>query len=640
MDDGNQVFSTGESAALLVLEFPSFRDFIDAYSPIISEEGIFIRNEDVSESNAFAVGDRVDFEVRLKDDFRLIQGSGEVVWLGPSQAAGGATGTAIRFHDVDEPSQRLIARLVGNYSRDGGALFELGEPSAEIVSSVGEESGDVDANDSNQPAGLAQSSAQSQLTAENLKPSEADELFSDEGETDATPLEFESVSLEDVQTSEDEEVPSPLRETDDPDAVLPRLEDPVGLDTIAIPSGLVAELASQAEAKGKSEDAPAPEVREEIVEEEELPAPLDLPALDESLPAVDSALSSTVDPALDFPVPPVEPPEEEKADTGSLEAVASSFDGSLGNGGISDDIVQVAEELSGVHRFDLPDNDEISGVDYAGSASVGSERNTGGRIAALSVVFVLLGAGAFYFGDTILSSLGWGGGEGTGATDEVVRAGEVMPPSATVEDETAIPAEPSAPSGQAESADSADSAQPVAAGAVEGPARATSGETDAGSDPGEGPAAVARNQQPPADGPSATSSPLPAPAVGGGVQPQSAPNAVETAVTRRVERITWSEQGDETVVTIRSNGEMTQDLVEVIRVRDGAPREVIKIRGVEVPYSPREMVIGSVHVLRLRTGLHRNASGSELHVVADLASAGVTLLSIEPRGRDLILTFA
>ena len=64
MDEGNQVFPQGGSAALLVIEFPSFRDFIDAYSPIISEQGIFIRNADVSESNAFAVGDRVNFEVR------------------------------------------------------------------------------------------------------------------------------------------------------------------------------------------------------------------------------------------------------------------------------------------------------------------------------------------------------------------------------------------------------------------------------------------------------------------------------------------------------------------------------------------------------------------------------------------------
>ena len=127
MDEGDRVFSGNESAALVVIEFPSFRDFIDAYSPIISEEGIFIRNADVSESNAFSVGDRVDFEVRLKDDFRLIQGAGEVVWLGESDAAGGAGGTAIRFHDVDEPSQRLISRLVGNYVRDGGKLFQIDE---------------------------------------------------------------------------------------------------------------------------------------------------------------------------------------------------------------------------------------------------------------------------------------------------------------------------------------------------------------------------------------------------------------------------------------------------------------------------------------------------------------------------------
>ncbi len=141
MDEGNEVFPPAGSAALVVIEFPSFRDFIDAYSPIISEEGIFIRNADVSESNAFSVGDHVDFEVRLKDDFRLIQGAGEVVWLGNSEAAGGASGTAIRFHDVDEPSRRLISRLVGNYVNDGGKLFEVGgEVAGEVA---GEAAGDI-----------------------------------------------------------------------------------------------------------------------------------------------------------------------------------------------------------------------------------------------------------------------------------------------------------------------------------------------------------------------------------------------------------------------------------------------------------------------------------------------------------------
>ena len=49
---------------------------------------------------------------------------------------------------------------------------------------------------------------------------------------------------------------------------------------------------------------------------------------------------------------------------------------------IPDEIAQVAEELSGVHQVEMPDAGEVSGAAYLGSASVKSERNIGGRMAA------------------------------------------------------------------------------------------------------------------------------------------------------------------------------------------------------------------------------------------------------------------
>lgn len=635
MDEGKQVFPRGDSAALLVIEFPSFRDFIDAYSPIISEEGIFIRNQDVSESNAFSVGDRVAFEVRLKDDFRLIQGAGEVVWLGPSDAASGAMGTAIRFHDVDEPSRRLISRLVGNYVRDGGKLFEVGGSDAAAADTRGiAEPEPILRSEPELLSALDASNASSELTAEHLEISEADALFAGEDDAPAAPLEFESVSLEDVERRGLEAAPS-----------RPAREDPVGLDTIAIPSGLAASLAAERESRVEAaasardqdpmEAADGSLLAEGSEPDETWRAPDDTVA--EPMDG-DDGLSERVD-----PFESLEPPFAEDFDQASLEAAAVSLDGNLGGGGgIPDDIAQVAEELSGVHRFEPPDSEEVSGVDYAGSASVRSDRNIGGRIAALSVLFVLLGAGAFYFGDSILETLGLGGDAGGSSTEAIVRAGEAMPAvSAPAEDGDA-------------GLDGAGLGSGSEAGTAEGPGGEDGGE--AGSDSTESgqfepvQTTVERQAEPADVGEAAAAATAPdsgKPGERGSSAPSnSAPTAQPAparaaATGRRVERITWLEEGGETIVTIRMDAPVAKASLEVVRVRDGAPREVIKIQGVEVPYSPRDTAVGSRHVVGLRTGLHRDASGgSVLHVVADLTGPGVTVLSIESRGRDIRVTFS
>lgn len=640
MDDGNQVFRQGESAALLVIEFPSFRDFIDAYSPIISEQGIFIRNADVSESNAFSVGDRVDFEVRLKDDFRLIQGAGEVVWLGPSDAAGGAPGTAIRFRDLDEPSKRLISRLVGNYERDGGKLFEIGPEAVEEDPVPTPEAEPGALGDLEPPPPDA-----SHLTAENLDATEADELFAGEDEEPAAPVEFESVSLDEVERSRLEE-PSPP----------PEPERPVGLDTIAIPSGLMTELTS----KGQDEpgervdasvalnapDAPGlgplePDAEEAggLPEQQELPAePVEAPPIPDETTAVVDAGPSPSEASFSGVAPPesFEPPAEDDFDQTALEAAAVSMDGELGGGGIPDDIAQVAEELSGVHRVELPDPEEASGVGYAGSASVGRERNIGGWFAALSVVVVLLGAGAFLFKDSILGFLGRGGEESASILDPSNRAGGSMP---------AVPAPLATDPGGSEATSGA--AVPEAA-TSEPPSAEAESEVESGPAPELEPVQVIveRDSAPTAesagtgsdestDGQARAGTPRAASAA-----PDSSEPPAAEAVAQRVERITFSEAGGETIVSIRLSAEISSAQVEVVRVRDGAPREVIKIRGVEVPYAPREVPVGTPHVERLRTGLHRGAAGSALHVVADLTGAGVTVLSVEPKGRDLLITFS
>ncbi len=106
------------------LEFEKFSGFISEYSSNISQGGIFIRTQEPKK-----VGTILSFEFKLRDNFKLIQGLGEVAWIrtedqGPSRPAG----MGIRFHELDERSRELITTMVDNYIKGGGQPFDLDEP--------------------------------------------------------------------------------------------------------------------------------------------------------------------------------------------------------------------------------------------------------------------------------------------------------------------------------------------------------------------------------------------------------------------------------------------------------------------------------------------------------------------------------
>src|SRR5437762_7942311 len=71
-----------------------------------------------------------DFELSLTDDFKLVQGIGEVVWIreadeGPERTGG----MGVRFLDLSPESRKLIQRIVDEHVARGGRPFEL-EPQA------------------------------------------------------------------------------------------------------------------------------------------------------------------------------------------------------------------------------------------------------------------------------------------------------------------------------------------------------------------------------------------------------------------------------------------------------------------------------------------------------------------------------
>jgi hypothetical protein len=66
--------------------------------------------------------------LRIADGFQLMQGEAEVVTVRLAAADQSPEGMSIRFQELDEPGQRLLAKVVDSHQRQGEAVFVLEEP--------------------------------------------------------------------------------------------------------------------------------------------------------------------------------------------------------------------------------------------------------------------------------------------------------------------------------------------------------------------------------------------------------------------------------------------------------------------------------------------------------------------------------
>ncbi len=107
-----------------------------------------------------------------------------------------------------------------------------------------------------------------------------------------------------------------------------------------------------------------------------------------------------------------------------------------------------------------------------------------------------------------------------------------------------------------------------------------------------------------------------------------------------VDRITWQESQDQTVLTLWGDGPFDTDQLVVFRLDTGTPRQVVKILGISRPFSDRNLAVGTSHVSAIRTGLHTGDVGQELHVVADLEDPAVRMRRVESEGSQLHVYFS
>lgn len=101
-------------------------EFIEQYSKDLSRGGVFIKS-----NTPMAVGTLLKFELQLKDESRLINGVGRVVWKrdpGPDVTDDNPAGMGIKFIKMDPDSKAVVDRVVSGRP-DANNTYEAGNSS-------------------------------------------------------------------------------------------------------------------------------------------------------------------------------------------------------------------------------------------------------------------------------------------------------------------------------------------------------------------------------------------------------------------------------------------------------------------------------------------------------------------------------
>jgi hypothetical protein len=152
----------------------------------------------------------------------------------------------------------------------------------------------------------------------------------------------------------------------------------------------------------------------------------------------------------------------------------------------------------------------------------------------------------------------------------------------------------------------------------------------AGIQPSTLPPPVAPVVEPPQSGPETV--PV-EPAVDGAPAPAPEPPEVAQRPLDRLRSIRWERAGDTTVVTLQGNGSAHEERLLHTRLDAPQPRELLKVRGVDLPFRQSAMDVGTPELQRIRVGFHPKPVANELHIVLDLPSHDIALTEFRAEGQ-------
>ena len=101
-----------------------------------------------------------------------------------------------------------------------------------------------------------------------------------------------------------------------------------------------------------------------------------------------------------------------------------------------------------------------------------------------------------------------------------------------------------------------------------------------------------------------------------------------------LEKVTFEQAFGGTDIVLQGNGAIRPETYDQSSMGD-PPRVLVKLFGIAKPYPSPKVAVGTGEVKQVRMGFHEKAAGNELHVVVDLAGAGVKVTRVEAKDNQL-----
>ncbi len=95
------------------------------------------------------------------------------------------------------------------------------------------------------------------------------------------------------------------------------------------------------------------------------------------------------------------------------------------------------------------------------------------------------------------------------------------------------------------------------------------------------------------------------------------------ATATHVQSITWRADAGQTAVVIHTDGTLDNAAIDAIRL-DDPPRVLVRVRGMDRPFTPHRFEVASAEVSAIRVGYHPELRPAAVYVVLDLASDEVS----------------
>jgi uncharacterized protein (TIGR02266 family) len=124
--------------------------------------------------------------------------------------------------------------------------------------------------------------------------------------------------------------------------------------------------------------------------------------------------------------------------------------------------------------------------------------------------------------------------------------------------------------------------------------------------------------------------PTPVPTAAPPPQPTVRP-PISTGPATAVVNLSWSQQGSQTVFTIKGNGTFSNNAFDALSL-DDPPRVLVRIYRITEGFSRAEVEVGSPQVAKVRVGHHPDKTPVQLWFVFDLTNAGVKLIGTDVQG--------